>query len=153
MADAQRLQALLHGQTQGVPSSSQSSSSVTHNVTLSENVGIDDVSDNKAAQKSVSTPQNNLPSINFTNFDIKNILYPAISLVGVGIVIAVLYFRKKRKLADTVSKVKTATLPPIELGSEEKGDDYAMAILKNRLAKGEITIDEFKTLKDELSEP
>jgi hypothetical protein len=151
MADAQRLQELLHGQT--LPSTTQSSPSMTHSVALNETVGIDDVSDNNTVQKSVSTPQNNLSSINFANFDIKNILYPAISLVGVGIVIAVIYFRKKRKLTDTVSKVKAATLPPVEPGIEEKDDDYALSILKNRLAKGEITIDEFKALKDELSEP
>ena len=152
MADAQRLQELLHGQNPGVPSTTQSSPSVTHSVTLSEKVSLKDASDNNAAQKSESGSQN-LPSINFGNFDIKNILYPAISLVGVGIVIVVLYFRKKQKLVDTVSTVKTSTIPSIEPGSEEKDDDYAMAILKNRLAKGEITIDEYKTLKDELSEP
>jgi len=28
-----------------------------------------------------------------------------------------------------------------------------MTILKNRLAKGEITVDQFKELKEELSEP
>ena len=127
--------------------------SVTHNVTLSEKVGLDDASDNKASQKSESIPQNNLQSINFTNFDIKNILYPAISLVGVGVVVIILYLRKKRKLTDSTSKIKTSTLPPVEPASEEKDDDYAMAILKNRLAKGEITIDVFKTIKDELSEP
>jgi uncharacterized membrane protein len=148
MADAQRLQALLHGQNPAP----QSSPSVTHTVTLSEKVGLNDVSGNNAAQKSESASQN-FPSITFANFDIKNIIYPIITLVGVGIVIAVLYFKKKQKLFDTISTVKTSTLPSIEPSSRENDDDYAMTILKNRLAKGEITIDEYKTLKDELSEP
>jgi uncharacterized membrane protein len=149
MADAQRLQELLHGQN---PSTPQSSPSVTHTVSLNEKVGLNDVSGNNAAQKSEGNSQN-LPSINFANFDIKNIIYPIISLVGVGIVIAVLYFKKKQKLVDTVSTVTTSTIQSMDSGSEEKDADYAMAILKNRLAKGEITIDEYKTLKDELSEP
>ncbi|WP_166390914.1 SHOCT domain-containing protein [Candidatus Nitrosotalea sp. TS] len=37
-------------------------------------------------------------------------------------------------------------------GDETRGN-YALGILKNRLAKGEITIEEFKVLKDALSEP
>ena len=151
MADAQRLQELLHGQTPGV-SGTQSPPSSTSHVNLNEKVGLGDVSGSQA-QKSDSSLQNNFLSIIFTNFDIKNILYPAIALVGVGIVATVLYFRKKQKLVNPISKVQTVTLPPIESASEEMNDDYAMAILKNRLAKGEITIDEFKALKDELSEP
>lgn len=150
LADAQRLQALLHGQNPGVPST-PSSPSVTHSVALSEKVGLKDMSDNNAAQSGSSSQ--NLPSINFGNFDIKNIIYPVISLVGVGIVITILYFRKKQKLVDTVSTVKVSTNTSVETGSEENEADYAMTILKNRLAKGEITIDEYKTLKDELSEP
>lgn len=149
MADAQRLQALLHGQN---PSTPQSPPAVTHTVSLSEKVGLNDMSGKNGAQKSESTSQN-FPSINFANFDIKNIIYPLISLVGVGIIIVVLYFRKKQKNVNTVSHIQTSTIHSIESGSEEKDADYAMAILKNRLAKGEITIDEYKTLKDELSEP
>ena len=149
MADAQRLQELLHGQN---PSTPQSSPSTTHTISLSEKVGLNDVSGNNAAQKSEGISQN-FPSINFANFDIKNIIYPIISLVGVGIVITVLYFKKKQKLVDTVSTVTTSTIQSVEPHDEEKNSDYAMAILKNRLAKGEITIDEYKTLKDELSEP
>lgn len=147
MADAQRLQELLHGQNP-----TPQSPSVTHTVSLSEKVGLNDVSGNNAVQKSEGNSQN-FPSINFANFDIKNIIYPIISLVGVGIVIAVLYFKKKQKLVDTVSTINTSTIQSMEPSSEEKDADYAMAILKNRLAKGEITIDEYKTLKDELSEP
>lgn len=149
MADAQRLQQLLHGQNPSVPSTTQSAK---HSVTLSEKVGLNDVPNNNMTKKSDSVSQN-LQSLNLSNFDIKNFLYPAISLVGVGIVITVLYFKKRQKLVDTVSAVKTSTtLPSMDIRSEEKGD-YAMDILKNRLAKGEITIDEYKSLKDELSEP
>jgi uncharacterized membrane protein len=151
MADAQRLQALLHGQNPDIPGTTQSSPSVTHTVTLSDKVGLSDVSGNPPAQKSEINSQS-LPSINFANFDIKNIFYPIISLIGVGIVIAVLYFRKQQKNLNYTSIVKTSAIPSTEHVSEEKYDDYAMTILKNRLAKGEITIDEYKTLKDELSE-
>ncbi|MDE1769317.1 MAG: fibronectin type III domain-containing protein [Thaumarchaeota archaeon] len=158
IADAQRLQALLNGQTSGqnaAPSTTQSSPSVTQqNINLSENVDLGDISGNPSSQKSSSAPQNNLQTPNIPNLDIKNIIYPVISLVGAGIVATILYLRKKRKITGVTDKVKTtATMPPVETVSEEPDDDYAMAILKNRLAKGEITIDEFKTLKDELSEP
>jgi len=96
--------------------------------------------------------KNNLTSSGSTNFDTGNVLYPMISLVGVGIVVTILYFRKKRKSSSNAEMRKDAPAP-IESTSERQDVDYAMAILKNRLAKGEITIDEFKTLKDELSEP
>ena len=73
-----------------------------------------------------------------------------ISLVGVGIVVVIFYFRKKRKSSDTptinVDTQQAVELPPVE------SDDDAMMILKNRLARGEISVEEFKVLKDELSE-
>ncbi|MDE2588799.1 MAG: SHOCT domain-containing protein, partial [Patescibacteria group bacterium] len=34
-----------------------------------------------------------------------------------------------------------------------EGEDLAMTILKSRLARGEITLDEFKATKDALAEP
>lgn len=153
---ARKLQALLNAQTPGTsnPSSSPSTPSqhVQQTAHLSESVGLGDAVANMTSQKSTSIPQNNVTPPSLTNFDIKNIVYPAISLVGVGIVVMILYFRKERKLqSDTTMKQESQ--PQMEAASGEKDDDYAMAILKNRLAKGEITIDEFKTLKDELSEP
>ena len=150
MADAQRLQELIHGQNPSTPST-KPSPSTTHTVSLGEKVGLNDVTGDNTAQKSESSQ--NFPPINFGNFDIKNILYPIISLVGVGIVITVLYFRKKQKNVNTNTLQTSSTLAPVESIPEEQDNDYAMIVLKNRLAKGEITIDEYKTLKEELSEP
>lgn len=147
---AQRLQALLHGQSSNP---TPPTSGVQQRVSLGENVGFTDaVPANLKPLKSNSVSENNLTLDSFTNFDIKTILYPVISLVGVGIVVTILYFRKKRKLTTVISE-SYETHFPVEQPFEKKDDDYAMMILKNRLAKGEITIDEFKTLKDELSEP
>jgi uncharacterized membrane protein len=91
-----------------------------------------------------------LPSIG-ANFDAKTILYPVITLVGVGIVVAILYLRKKQKILSGTIETKTSTMP-VAPAPEPQEDDHAMMILKNRLAKGEITVDEFKALKEELSE-
>ncbi len=83
-------------------------------------------------------------------YDIKNILYPSMIICGAGIVGFIMY-RKKRH----AKSVMNANLEP----SHETQDidetklDYALVILKNRLAKGDITIEEFKVLKDVLSEP
>jgi len=148
---AQRLQELLHGKTSNSPTPPKSG--IQQNVNLSENVGVGDtIPTNLESKKSNSMSGNNLELNSFTNFDIKIILYPAISLVGVGIVVTILYFRKKRKLTATIRESQDAHLP-VEQTFEKQDDDYAMMIIKNRLAKGEITIDEFKILKDELSEP
>jgi len=113
---------------------------------------VNDNAANLGSKKSNSMSVNNLTLNKFANFDIKSILYPAISLVGIGIVVAILYSRKKRKLGTVVIESKEAHLP-VEQTFEKKDEDYALTILKNRLAKGEITVDEFKKLKDELSEP
>lgn len=156
-ATAKKLQEMLNAKTSGPPSTSSSPpSNPSHNtqqtIALNENIEVGDVSANVEPTKSSSMPENNLTLNSFTNFDIKSILYPAISVVGVGLVVTILYFRKKRKLGTVIKESQEAHLP-VEQTFEKQDDDYAMAILKNRLAKGEITVDEFKILKDELSEP
>jgi len=156
IAAAQKLQALLNGQqsspsTQSNPSSSQPQNS-QQTVQLNESIGVNDNAANLGSKKSNSVSANNLTLNNFANFDIKTILYPAISLIGIGIVVAILYSRKKRKHGTVVMESKEAHLP-VEQTFEKKDEDYALTILKNRLAKGELTVDEFKKLKDELSEP
>jgi uncharacterized membrane protein len=155
-AAAKKLQDLINAQqsnpsTQSNPSSSQPQNS-QQIVQLNENIGVNDNSANLGSKKSHAISENNPTLNNFANFDLKTILYPVISLVGIGIVITILYSRKKRKLGTVVKESQDAHLP-VEQTFEKRDDDYALSILKNRLAKGEITVDEFKTLKDELSEP
>jgi hypothetical protein len=86
-----------------------------------------------------------------TTYDFKNILYPVMAICGAGIVGFILYRKKigASKSGMTSSLNHSST---IQDADESKGD-YALVILKNRLAKGEITIEEFQILKDALSEP
>ena len=149
LEDAKRLQDLLNGKNSG------SSSAPVHaqTIQLSEKIGMADVASNPEVQKSVSTPGNNLMPNGLANFNVSTVIYPIISLVGVGIVVSILYLRKKQKSSSNSIEVKKET-PVSEVIAEQKDEeDQAMMILKNRLAKGEITVDEFKELKEELSEP
>ncbi|MDE1726846.1 MAG: SHOCT domain-containing protein [Thaumarchaeota archaeon] len=84
-----------------------------------------------------------------TSYDFKNILYPLMAICGAGIVGLILYLRKKKCDSETTDNKES------ELSSHddnETKDDYALMVLKSRLAKGEITLEEFKTLKDILNE-
>jgi uncharacterized membrane protein len=146
MEDAKRLQELLHGQTPN----STTSSNTQHNVNPVERIQVVDTANTLQNPKSTGVPENNLTTNGFANFDVKNIIYPVISLVGVGIVVFIVYFRKKQKLANP--NINTDTQQTVEPTPVESDDDYAMMIIKNRLAKGEISVEEFKMLKDELSE-
>jgi len=149
LADAQRLQELLHG---GNPGSTNPSGSV-RTIHLNETMAVNDASSSLGVQKSANVSGNNPTQNGAANFDTHLVAYPVISLIGVGIVVYILYLRKKRKpLGDAVTAKKDTVVSP-EVISDKKDGDYAMMILKNRLAKGEITVGEFKALKDELSEP
>ncbi|MGI0066140.1 MAG: fibronectin type III domain-containing protein, partial [Nitrosotalea sp.] len=148
LADAQRLQELLHGSN---PSSPSAPSGSVHTIQLSEKMSVNDSSPNLGMQ-SANVSGNNPLQNGTTNFVTSLVIYPIISLVGVGIVVYILYLRKKRKPLGDVIDTKKSVIPS-EVPSNQNDDDYAMMILKNRLAKGEITVDEFKALKDELSEP
>lgn len=84
-----------------------------------------------------------------------NLLYVIIGLGGVGAAGAVVYsVKNKPKHKDyssyfaPVEKTETVQKP-----DAQPDDEYALMILKNRLAKGEITIDEFNELKKALKEP
>ena len=113
---------------------------------LNENIAMSDVTGNLTKTNPSSTFEKSS-----TTFDFKNILYPLISLCGVGIVIAVIYF-KKINLKPGMQK-NNRSQQSIQTVIPESEDDNAVLILKNRLAKGEITLDEFKAIKDTLSEP
>jgi uncharacterized membrane protein len=157
-AAARQLQELLNGQNSNPssnPSSNQSPNlpqNTQQTIQLDESIGVNDLAANLGAQKSMGVQKNNLASSGSTNFATSTILYPMISLVGVGIVVTILYLRKKRKTPSRAIETRKDAPMPIESTPEKHDWDYAMTILKNRLAKGEITLDEFRTLKDELSE-
>ena len=112
---------------------------------LNENIMMSDVRENLTKTNPSSTFEKSSAP-----FDFKNILYPVMSLCGVGIVIAVIYF-KKINLKSSIQK-NNRTQPPTQMVISEPEDDNAILILKNRLAKGDITLDEFKAIKDALSE-
>jgi len=131
---------------------SNPSQNAQQTVLLNESIGVNDLTANVGAQKSVGALKNSFTPSGTMNLDASSLLYPVISLVGAGIVVAVLYLRKKRKTPGRVIESRKDTPVQIEPAHKSQDIDYAMTILKNRLAKGEITLDEFKILKEELSE-
>lgn len=132
--------------------SSNPSQNTQQTVFLNESIGVNDLTSNMGAQKSIGAQKNSFTPSGTMNIDASSLLYPVISLAGVGIVVAVLYLRKKRKTPGRVIETRKDVPVKIEPVSPPPDIDYAMTILKNRLAKGEITLDEFKILKEELSE-
>lgn len=113
------------------------------NVQLNEKVGISE----SVAPSNPSAPsnQNNGQS---PQFDFGNILYPVIAVIGAGIVGSILYLRKIGVFPQQTS-IKQKYAEP-EIAEQE---DYAMMILKNRLAKGELTLEQFHSIKEVLLEP
>ncbi|MGI0088018.1 MAG: hypothetical protein ACREBI_08690 [Nitrosotalea sp.] len=84
-------------------------------------------------------------------YDFKNILYPVMAICGAGIVGFILY--RKKMSASKSGMTSSLESSSITQDADETKGDYALVILKHRLAKGEIAIEEFKVLKDALSEP
>lgn len=121
-----------------------SQTSNPHELILHENVSINDTLTSSKVNSVLHSLEQPQPS-----YDFKNILYPVMAICGAGMVGFILY-RKK------ISASKSGTVSPessLITSEDEASGNYALGILKNRLAKGEITIDEFKVLKDALSEP
>ncbi len=147
LADAQRIQQLLHGQQPSSSPSTTPTPGTQQTIKLSESIVLDDMASNLGAQKS-DLDDGIMPGVG--NFDTSGLVYPLITLAGVAIVVGILYMKKKQKLFVNVGKKKEIPVAPVEVQLEPKEDDHAMMILKNRLAKGEITLDEFKALRDEL---
>jgi len=81
------------------------------------------------------------------------LLYVVIGLGGAGAVAGVVYGIKNKNKHIRVDKPVVKIREPTERSSIPSEDDYALMILKNRLAKGEITIDEYNALKEALREP
>ena len=86
-----------------------------------------------------------------------NFMYPLIALAGAGVIIAVMYGKKNKLWFNSDFKlIKKQNVDDSEKSIEKNDfveEDYSFMILKNRLAKGEITIEEFNRLKDALKEP
>ena len=114
---------------------------------LSENIGVGDY----GSPIVNAGPASNL----FGQYDFKNVLYPLIALGGVGIVVAILFSRKRFAMPqlNTLSTKKPIEQSPTISSSDEPEEDYALMILRNRLVKGEISVEDFKSIKEVLIEP
>lgn len=121
------------------------SSSQQRQYALNESMIVDDT---LTLAKVNSTSTSSVQST--AGYDFKNILYPVMAVCGAGIVGFILYRKKIGTQSKMTSNLESSS--STENFDETKGD-YALVVLKNRLAKGEITIEEFKVLKDALSEP
>jgi hypothetical protein len=131
----------------------QLTQSKSNEVSLIESVGLGDLINNPSTSNMAITSENKTPFV-----DLNNMLYPLIALSGAGVIVAVLYV-KKNKLwfnSDLKSMKKqnvSDSVKSVEKETDFIEEDYSIMILKNRLAKGEITIEEYNRLKDALKEP
>lgn len=82
-----------------------------------------------------------------------NLLYIVIGLGGAGAVAGVVYGLKAKSKRKPDDKPVVKIRETHEKTPSPAEDDYALMILKNRLAKGEITIEEYNALKEALREP
>ena len=107
---------------------------------ISENLTAQDLT-NMSGSKTASHLGGNPASLGFSD-----VIYPAMAACGAAIVGFIAYMRSKSK-----KNARPHAVPRQETPVE--GEDLAMTILKSRLARGEITLDEFKATKDALAEP
>lgn len=131
--------------TRGQKNNSVSSYPAGHNITLNEGIVIEDqtlnITKNNTGPKLLGMTPNGL--------DFKTVLYLCMVAAGV-VILAVIFHYRGRKLRQSGIKSDSTKNSSPENGEK---DDYAMMILKNRLAKGEIDLEEFRAIKDALGEP
>ena len=132
-------------QTTTPPQTGSDETAVNQTTTGESTTSTDDtkVADNKPAISGVSS------AIDLGS----NLLYVVIGLGAAGAVAGVVYGVKNKNRHNRDDKPVVKIREPSERSSIPSEDDYALMILKNRLAKGEITIDEYNALKEALREP
>ncbi|MDE1765399.1 MAG: hypothetical protein KGI27_03875 [Thaumarchaeota archaeon] len=116
---------------------------LNHTSQLHENMTIVDMVNTSKITKSESNhAQSN-------GYDVESVLYPSMVACGAGIVGFIVYLRMQRSKTKSEQSKKSLSL---NQAVDEK-EDYALTVLKNRLAKGEMTLEEFKATRDALDEP
>ncbi len=126
----------------------------TVNQTTNDNVVNNTVSKpvSQTEEKPVTTNLN--PDQFFPSSD--SFVYAIAGIVGAGVIMAVIYRVKnknKNKTKDKPEEKHEEKIETIQKTIPQPEEQYPLMILKNRLAKGEITIEEFNELKDALKEP
>lgn len=129
--------------TTGSNAFSQTSGPGKHEFVLHENMNIVDTGN---TSKPVTLVTNVKQSSN--GYDLENLLYPTMVACG-SVIVGLIVYRKMKRSKAALEQPKKSVQVMEDIGSHE---DYAMSVLKNRLAKGEITIEEFKATKDALDE-
>ena len=123
----------------------------SNKISLKENLGVGDLIGNILPSQT-----QNLGNL-LQSFDFNNLLYPLMVVAGVGVIVTVIIVKKNGLWFNPSFKSIDKHYPSDSTESEKQDDvsveeDYSLLILKNRLAKGEITIDEYNRLKDALRE-
>lgn len=149
--DNQSIDELIKQRIENAKRLQQLSHAKMNQISLNENIGVGDLIGNTFLSQTL-TLGNILPS-----FDVKNLLYPLLVLAGVSIIVAVIIGKKNQLWFKPSFKSPDMhdTNDSMELEKQDDvpvEEDYSLLILKNRLAKGEITIEEYNRLKDALRE-
>ena len=123
----------------------------SNKISLKENLGVGDLIGNILPSQT-----QNLGNL-LQSFDFNNLLYPLMVVAGVGVIVTVIIVKKNGLWFNSSFKSPDKHYPSDSTESEKQDDvsveeDYSLLILKNRLAKGEITIEEYNRLKDALRE-
>ena len=120
-------------------------------ISLNENMNFGDSAINLTSNMGATPENKSLP------IDFDNVVYILITLAGSGVIATVLYAKKNKLWFNFDFKQKNRqnvsdSMKSIEKEHSYDEEDYSLMILKNRLAKGEITIEEFNRLRDALKE-